>query len=136
MNENESTGKTEVSSDTVFKAIVDQALSFYRLIVTVASTFLGGTLVFIEKIAPAPTQCSLWLLGAGWLFLIATILCVAFVHRLNLQSGKHVMAGRNDLAAPIDVKSRFLSTMTSILLSAGLLAIVAFGMVNLIARTH
>lgn len=136
MSGTEQNGKTEVTSDVVFQAIVDQALAFYKLIVTVASTFLGGTLVFIEKIAPNPTRCSLWLLGAGWLLLIATILCVAIVHRLNLQSGKHVMAGRNDLAEPIDVKSRFLSTLTSVLLSAGLLAIVIFGMVNLISRTQ
>ena len=62
----------------IAESVVAEAVAFYRLMVTTSTVFLGGTLVFWEKVAPKPTQETLVMLGAGWLFLIATIV------RINL----------------------------------------------------
>jgi divalent metal cation (Fe/Co/Zn/Cd) transporter len=125
-----------VSADTVFQVVVEEARALYKLIVTVASTFLGATLLFMEKIAPKPEPMSLIVLGLGWASLIGSILAVLRVHLLNLRSGTNVVQRRNDLAAPIDKKNEKLTGAASIMLAIGLLAIAVFGLWNLAAPKH
>src|SRR6266516_2684474 len=93
-----------VSKEDVFKSIVSSAVEFYKLIITVASAFLGGSLIFIEKLAPSQmlTKGSVRILGSGWLFLILAIIAVGVVQRYNLRSGQLVMDGQVEKSRKID----------------------------------
>jgi hypothetical protein len=135
MPKEEDQQRLAVTPDVLFQAVVDEARAAYKLIVTMASAFLGGTLLFLEKIAPNPARCSIVVLGLGWSLLICSILCVLRVHYLNLKSGTHVLNGRYELAQPIDEKNDRLTMVASLLLVGGLLAIAVFGIWNLALRT-
>ena len=75
----------------VFSTIVAESSAVYKLIVTVASSFLGGTLLFLERIAPHPLGWSLVILGLGWLALIVSIIIVVYVRMYNIRSGQFVL---------------------------------------------
>lgn len=124
-----------VSKDTVFNVLATEAGGYYKSILTVASSFLGGSLIFIEKIAPTPSKCSLYLLGVGWLLLICSIATIIFVRRLNLDSGWKALEGNFNEAKEIDVKTRNYSTAATVLLFLGLILIMMFGFVNLLQKT-
>jgi hypothetical protein len=120
-----------VSKDAVFSSIVSEAACFYKMIVAVASSFLGGSLIFMEKIAPDPSTFSLVVLGIGWLALMASIALVATVRRLNLESGWRAMGGNYDEARRIDKKTRSRSKWSTRLLILGMSAIMVFGVLNI-----
>jgi hypothetical protein len=123
--------KDSVSKEGVFSSIVSEAAGFYKVIIAVASSFLGGSLVFMEKTAPDPTTFSLVVLGIGWLALIASIALVVTVRRLNLESGWRAMEENYDEARRIDKKTRKRSKWSARLLIFGMSAIMLFGVLNI-----
>jgi len=128
----EAEGKDEkVSKDTLFQSIVKEAGEFYNLILTVSSAFLGGTLIFLEKIAPNPVQCSLWVLYLGWVSLIGSIAISAYVRLKNLESGRLALEERYEDAQQLDRKKEWLSSLMTILMVAGVALITIFGIINL-----
>lgn len=124
----------ELSRDVLFEATVTAAGGFYRSVLTVASAFLGGTLVFMEKIAPTPSCPSLIALALGWSALIASIACVVRVQRLNVDSGWRALDGKREDARAIDERTRRLSSAATWLLVAGIFLVAASGIVSM-ART-
>jgi len=84
--------------ELVFATIAQEAAGFYGLILTLATSFLGGTLVFIDRIAPSPARWTLALLGFGWLSLIASVSLIAWVRWRNIESGRMADAGKWELA--------------------------------------
>ena len=45
-----------VSHDAVWQSIAAEAAGFYKIITVTASSFLGGSLLFMDKFAPHPTM--------------------------------------------------------------------------------
>ena len=119
-----------VSKEQVFLSVASEAAGYYKLIVTVASSFLGGSLLFLERIAPRPSQFSLVVLAAGWASLIASIGLVAWIRAKNLESGALVLAGDYDRAKTIDSTKMFLSNWATVLLCLGMLLIMLCGLLN------
>lgn len=122
---------TDITRSDIFSSIVSEAGSFYRTIITVASTFLGGTLLFLERIAPRPSIHSVIVLAIGWFCLIAAILFIIFVRALNLRSGQYALEGRFDKAHKLDTRKWALTVCAAWALTLGLLCIMWFGFVNL-----
>jgi len=123
-----------ISRSTIFKAIVTNALAFDRIRLTVASSFLGGSLLFMEKIAPRPSALSLCLLGIGWFLLVVCIGCVAWTQRTELKSGRESLEGRFDEARQIDITASAFSTVGTWTLTIGMLLIMVFGLMNVSSR--
>ena len=120
----------------VFSSLVKAAADYYKTIVTVASSFLGGTLIFLEKIAVNPSFGSTVLLGIGWLLLVLSILAILLVERWNLESGRQALRDSYDRALKIDASTRFLSWAAILLLGSGIACIMFFGWINLPPTNH
>ena len=119
-----------VSKDATFAGIVAEAGGFYKSVLTVASSFLGGSLVFMQRIAPNPSTVSLIVLGIGWVLLVACVAVVVFVRRLNLDSGRQALRSEYAAAEKIDQKTRGLSNWATWLLIGGIFMVMLFGMMN------
>ena len=127
--------KNKVSQEKLFETIVTEASGFYRSVLTVATAFLGGTLVFLKQMAPSPSPLSQAALGLGWFALIASVGCVIWVRRLNLDSGRHVLEGDIEAARRLDRRTRTLSNWAAGLLVAGMILLMLFGFLNLSTPT-
>jgi len=126
--EDEAVGKKEI-----FAAIVASAAEYYKTVVGIATAFLGGTLLFIEKLSPAGAKPhATVLLFLGWVLLIFSILCVTLVQRWNLESGKRVMRGKIEAAEKLDERTARFSSAAIVCLTAGIFFITIYGYVNLI----
>jgi hypothetical protein len=127
--ENESVAKTDL-----FRAIVESATEYYKLMITIASAFLGGSLLFVEKLSPSanPLKSHVILLGCGWLFLVVSIILILVVQRSNLKSGKLVMEGKMEEAAKIDCHTGCESTWALVALALGIVLIMLYGLLNLL----
>lgn len=102
----------------ILQSITAEAGGFYNLIVTVASTFLGGSLLFMEKIAPIHNGWSLLGLGVAWASLAASIGCIARLRYYNLKSGRLALNEDYTGASQIDRHTDKLSWWSQTLLIA------------------
>jgi hypothetical protein len=118
----------------VLEIISNEAAGFYKLVITIAGGFLGGSLIFMEKIVSSPTVCSLIFLGLGWLLLIGSISVVGYVRRLNLKSGKLTLDGKSKEAQKIDDNSDKYTSVSIFLLGGGLFFIMVFGFINIVNK--
>lgn len=127
-------GQEPVSSDKKFEVLAGEADGFYRMVVAVSTAFLGGSILFVEKIAPRPVPRTLFLLGLGWIAFVLSIYCVAEVRRKNLESIRLALEGEYDQARAIDVRTRLASNLAQWGMIAGMLFIGAYGLANLVLR--
>ncbi len=118
----------------VLEIISNEAAGFYKLVTTIAVGFLGGSLIFMEKIASTLSVCSLIFLGLGWILLIVSIFFVGWVRRLNLKSGKFILDGKDKEAKEIDNKSDIYSTISIAFLGGGIFFIMVFGFINIVNK--
>lgn len=125
----------KVSKDALFASIVTEAQGLHRQLVTIAVSFLGGTLFFLEKIAAEPTVLSMLFLILGWVALIASVALSSFVRLKNLDAGRCALEEKYDEAARIDRRKECLSIVTIWCFVAGISFITIFGIVNL-SRNH
>ena len=115
----------QVSRKALFTAIVSEATGFYKIVTVIASSFLGGSLLFMEKIAVKPKPWTLVILAGGWLLLMASIGLIAWIRCLNLDAGQMALEGKYDEASVVDRKKRRLSIAALVALMAGMTAIMA-----------
>lgn len=119
-----------VSRSAILQSITTEASGFYTTITTVASAFLGASLLFFDKFLIARTTFSLVLLAVSWITLVASIACVARVRCLNLKSGRLVLRNDYDSADAIDNQSAKLSTSAQWCLIVGMAALVIVAIAN------
>src|ERR1017187_28536 len=117
-----------VSRSAILQSITTEASGFYTTVTTVASTFLGGSLLFLDKFVTARTTFSLTLLAVSWIALVGSISCVARVRYLNLKSGRLVLRDNYDSADAIDAASYRYSNWSQWLLIVGMAALVIVGL--------
>lgn len=115
----------------IAETVIAEATGYYKLVVTTSTLFLGGTLVFWEKVAPTLSPVSLSLLGVGWLFLIVSVMLVVFVRRDNIEMGRCVLANEYTKCDPIAVRSRKLTTASGVCLALGMFFVASAGMATL-----
>jgi hypothetical protein len=119
-----------VPKSAVLQSITAEANGFYGVVVTVASTFLGGSLLFLEKFAPARNSWSIVVMAIGWISLVASIGCIARIRFMNLRSGKLALLDQFDKAEMIDRHTDMLSNWAQWLLIGGMSALVFMGVLN------
>jgi len=119
-----------VPKSAVLQSITAEANGFYGVVVTVASTFLGGSLLFLEKFAPARSSWSIVVMALGWISLVASIGCIARIRFMNLRSGKLALRDQYDEAMKIDEHTDMLSNWSQWLLIGGMSALVIMGVLN------
>jgi hypothetical protein len=107
--------------------------AFYRMLLSITTLFLGGTLGFIEKIVPHPVKWSFIFLGAGWLCLCATIFAVVWIRRYNILT-LHAYLREHDYDKSDALQAKGLSLMSwaGNFLAAGILFVTTFGFVNFV----
>lgn len=120
-----------VSREALFQAQVAEASGFYKLIVSISSAFLGGSLVFLDKISMHPSSGSMYLLLIGWILLIITIAFICIVRARNLESAHQVLENNIPKAREIDSQKRVFTTISIITFILGILLIMLFGYVNI-----
>lgn len=123
--------QSDVSRSDIFASVVAEAGAFYRLLVTVVSSFLGGTLLFLDKICSDPPAISLVVLYIGWLALVVCIILVALVRAGNIRSGRMALESRFKEARKIDQRNRKQTTIATWSLAAGLSCIMVFGAITM-----
>ncbi len=111
----------------ILQSLTAEAGGFYTLIVTVASSFLGGSLLFLEKFALNRNRWMLALLILAWLALVAAIGCIARLRYHNLRSARLALEERFSAASEIDKHTDWLSWLSQYLLIAGMLSLVVVG---------
>jgi H+/Cl- antiporter ClcA len=111
----------------ILQSLTAEAGGFYGLIVTVASSFLGGSLLFLEKFALNPTRWTLVLLILAWLALVAAIGCIARLRYHYLKSAKLALEDRFGDASKIDKHTDRLGWWSQYLLIGGMLGLVLVG---------
>lgn len=119
-----------VPKSAILQSVSAEANGFYGVIVTVASTFLGGSLLFLEKFVPARTGWTVIVMGIGWFALVGSIGCVARIRFMNLRSGKFALEDKHDEASRIDLHTDGLSNWSQWLLIVGMSALVVMGVLN------
>ena len=121
---------------------VDASNRLDRGIITLSGGALGLSLTFIEKIAPNPSQSTIWLLGLSWFSLLATLL-ISLTSHLTSQSA---MRRQRDILAleldddtlPEDAKKNSMSGITNglnilamVFFSLGVVFLCTFTLLNL-----
>jgi hypothetical protein len=119
-----------VPKSAILQSVTAEANGFYGVVVTVASTFLGGSLLFLEKFTPAKSGWSIVVISVGWISLVASIGCIARLRFMNLRSGKLALTDQYDAAKKIDSHTDLLSNWSQWLLIAGMFALVIVGILN------
>jgi hypothetical protein len=122
-----------VSKNTLWNSYVNEAGGFYNLIITVASAFLGGSMIFIQNIATTPTCCSLFFLFLGWFCLVGSIWLTTAVRRQNVATLREALEEKWD-DEKADQLNETRTDYMVVLFGLGLLFIVLFGLINLVVR--
>ncbi len=126
----------QVSKECIFTTIASEAAGLYNLLITLSTGMFGGTLLFLDRIAPSPTKKSLWFLGFGWGMLLFCTLACAWVRWKNLESGRLALEGKFEDARKVDKPNRSLTKLAIISLGLGIAFIGIFGFVNIVAKVN
>ena len=120
-----------VSRETIFTVHANDAEGFYKLIVTVATAFLGGSLIFMEKFLPEPTWWSFGFLTFGWFCLILAITRVTQVRRSNLAAARLALEKKFEESSRIGDESDKKATHAARFLIAGMCFMMVAGLIGL-----
>lgn len=126
----------QVSKECIFTTIASEAAGLYNLLITLSTGMFGGTLLFLDRIAPSPTKKSLWFLGFGWGMLLSCTLACAWVRWKNLESGRLALEGKFRDARKVDKPNRMITKLAIISLGLGIAFIGIFGFVNIVAKVN
>lgn len=124
-------GEEPVSSDKKYEVLAGEAEGFYRMVVTVSTAFLGGSMLFMEKLAPHPVPYSVLVLAAGWAAFLVAIFFIVDVRRKNLESLRLAMRCEYDKADIIDKGTRRGSQVAQNAMLAGMCLVAVYGLLNL-----
>ena len=125
-----------VSKDELARSVVSEAQGLHKQMLGISSAFLGGSILFLEKIAPNPEYWTLVMLIVGWLSLISSMALSIVVRLNNIESGRRALEGKYDKASELDRKKECWTKWAVGLLIAGILLIAVFGAVNIANRAE
>ncbi len=82
-----------VSPETLYDAMAREADGFYRQITTICTAFLGGILVFLEKLFTISPKSIIYLivLGSGVICLILSLAAISYVRWQNVEAHRHAL---------------------------------------------
>jgi len=127
-------GETESTREDkrlIYQTVASGASGLYKTTLTIASTFLGGSLLFLEKFAPHPSTWSKLILAFGWLLLVAAIGLTMRVQRLNNRCGYYALEEKRDRSDAIYKQADRWTEGGNWCLILGIGVIMLFGFLNL-----
>lgn len=122
--------KDIVSREKIFEYVVKEAGEFYKLMVTVMIAFLGGTLLFVEKVCALQVGWSLWVLFGGWASLLISIGCIMWVRMKNVKSGDLALQEEYEKSSELDHKKECITKVSFGCFILGISLIMLFGGIN------
>lgn len=124
----------------VYAACVSMSGELYKTIATIATTFLGGGLYYVEKFVDMKALASTrWhnpaiiLLSSGFLFLVTCVAVGIWSQRVTLAGGNATIDDgcSNDRVNRLFKKSDRLLNLANALLIMGMFSIMLFGVMNI-----
>ncbi len=118
--------------DTIFNLTISEAGGFYKLVITVSSSFLGGSFLFFDKFTlEHPTKLSICFLFVGWVFLLLSMVLIILVRKKNVDSGRFALKGDKVRVKNINKCNIKLTNASVCLLVLGIAFLFLFGMINI-----
>lgn len=124
--------------DMLAKELIAEVRGFYAQITTVASAFLGGSVLFRDKLPDVPS-CN-WLLGVAWTCFALSLTLIVFVRLNNISGAERALDRIDGRRTQTHLSENRLSTLgrgstlaSVALLALGVLTLVAFGWASLYA---
>ena len=131
---NEEHKNNMIALDSFFKAQLKEAGELYQQLLTIATLFLGGSIVFMEKIAPNPKPPTLILIYIGWLALLISIVLLIVIRLNNIDTiSLSVSKDENEKnkGKNLEKINHIITRIMVIFLTIGLIFITIFGAINL-----
>ena len=127
--------------DRLYTTMSQEADGLYKLLITICTTFLGGTLVFFEKLFVSDARWSIWLLFLAWLALTYSIAVLVWIRWQNVEAHRHALeytktGDENEYkkAEGIPEAGRRWTLSAIIIMIAGLLLLALFTAINVFYR--
>jgi len=121
--------------EIVFTTMTTEVEGMYKQILTIATTILAGTLIFLDKIAPSPAKESLFYLGLGWLALAFSVISIVYIRWNNAESARFYLINDKERAKIREKINRFLTRLAILSLLVGVLSVSFFEFINLKNKT-
>jgi len=132
-----------VPIERLYATMSEEAAGVYKLVITICTAFLGGTLVYFDKLFISKATWSIYILFLGWAALTYPLAVLVFVRWQNVEAHRHVLeyvkTGDDkefEKAASIPRKSRKWTTSALISMVAGLVLIAVFTAINIALKPN
>lgn len=127
-----------VSFERLYSTMAEEADGFYKQMITICTAFLGGSLVFSEKLFVSDARWSLVLLFVAWLALTYPLAVLVWVRWQNVEAHRHALkyltthdVNEYQQAQSIPIKGRKWTTSAIILMVFGLFLIASFTAISI-----
>jgi hypothetical protein len=137
-NDNIQPAKSNVSLDELYKTMATEAAGLYNQMITICTTFLGGTLVFYDKLFVSGNSYTLILLFLGWLCLVIPLPMLIWIRWQNVEAHRYILKyikfqKADDYTKGVEIpkKSRCLTQWAIWLIAVGLFLISLFTAINI-----
>lgn len=114
---------------SLFGTSVTLSDSLSNTVITLATAFLGGTIIFIEKIVKGPINY-FGLIWIGCSCIIATIGCNLYIRSRNIRAIQHELNRNYDQCNTLQRRTRSLSDFSYGSLLIGMVLITTFALLN------
>lgn len=121
----------KATKDSILDSITQEANGFYNSLLTIATAFLGGSLLFLKELLHTLPPRGLFALYIGWIGLTTCLVLMVLVRFLNLVSGKHALARKTQDAQKLDYVKEWLCIIALAGLAIGLSSLMIFGAINI-----
>lgn len=130
-----------VPLERLYATMSEEAAGLYNQLITICTAFLGGTLVFFNKMFVGNVGWSLWLLFTGWAALTYPLAVLVLVRWQNVEAHRHALEyfknhveKEYDKAVSIPRKARIWTKSAIILMVVGLILIAVFTAINIFLK--
>jgi len=81
----------EDAKKELYRTMVQEASAFYRQMATICSAFLGGSMLFSDRLVRAPEPRWSWILLAAWVCFVLTLAVIVWLRWQNVESHRLVL---------------------------------------------
>jgi hypothetical protein len=131
-----------ISLERLYDTMSKEVDGLYRQMITICTAFLGGTLVFFEKLFVSNAEWSIYVLFGGWAALTYPLAVLIFIRWQNVEAHRHVLeylkTGKEkeyNEAVLMSRRGRKWTTSAIISMVAGLVLVAAFTAINIFNRS-
>ncbi len=131
--------RSNISLEALYNTMSVEAGGLYNQAITICTAFLGGTLIFYERLFVSDITWTLIILVLGWITLVYPLAAFTYVRWQNVEAHRHVLEYFNtgekedyDKALAIPKKSRCLTKSAITSMVIGLCLVGIFTTLNLV----